>query len=530
MIVPVVLLVIGVILMFLLRSVVAAALLLAANVLSFAAALGVSAIVFNHVLGFAGADPVVPLFAFVFLVALGVDYSIFLMTRVREESLKVGTRAGVVRGLAVTGGVITSAGVVLATTFAALGVIPLLFLAQIAFIVAFGVLLDTLVVRSLLVPALVHDLGPPDVVAQRAVPAPRARSAQGRARPRVRRMEALRVGLVGYGGAGRGIHARLLREAGQQVTVRGHPQPRGSRSRRTGPEHVVVPDVDGLLAHADELDLVVIASPTGEHVAHVLAALDAGSARARRQAAGHHRGRRRAARVARRRAAHRVPEPPLGHRAADPARGARRADELGTVHRFERRWERFRPVPQDRWKENDPDSGGLLLDLGAHLVDSAVQLFGPVAQVYAELHARSTPAVDDVFLALVHAGNGVVSHLQAGAVVGAPGPRTRVLGDGGAYLVTSFEGEPTPFAALDDAYEETRRPGEPVHEGWLVRGADRQPVPQAAGGHVDVYRAVVRWVVDGGPPPVDPADAARTARVLDAALVSAAERRVVQLP
>ncbi|WP_246280450.1 MMPL family transporter [Cellulomonas humilata] len=158
-IVPVVLLVIGVILMFLLRSVVAAALLLVANVLSFAAALGVSAIVFNHVFGFAGADPVVPLFAFVFLVALGVDYSIFLMTRVREESVKVGTRAGVVRGLAVTGGVITSAGVVLATTFAALGVIPLLFLAQIAFIVAFGVLLDTLVVRSLLVPALVHDLG-----------------------------------------------------------------------------------------------------------------------------------------------------------------------------------------------------------------------------------------------------------------------------------------------------------------------------------------------------------------------------------
>jgi len=158
-IVPTVLAVIIVILMLLLRSVVAALLLLVANVLSFAAALGVSGLVFDHVLDFPGADPVVPLFAFVFLVALGVDYSIFLMTRVREESARDGTAVGVVRGLAVTGGVITSAGVVLATTFAALGVIPLLFLAQIAFIVAFGVLLDTLVVRSLLVPALVRDVG-----------------------------------------------------------------------------------------------------------------------------------------------------------------------------------------------------------------------------------------------------------------------------------------------------------------------------------------------------------------------------------
>ncbi|WP_263118774.1 MMPL family transporter [Cellulomonas sp. RIT-PI-Y] len=158
-IVPVVLVVILLILMLLLRSVLAAVLLMLANVLSFAAALGVSAIVFNHVLDYPGADPAVPLYAFTFLIALGVDYSIFLMTRVREESLRVGTREGVRRGLAVTGGVITSAGVVLAMTFAALGVIPLLFLAQLAFIVAFGVLVDTLVVRNLLVPALVHDLG-----------------------------------------------------------------------------------------------------------------------------------------------------------------------------------------------------------------------------------------------------------------------------------------------------------------------------------------------------------------------------------
>ncbi|HET8601193.1 MAG TPA: MMPL family transporter [Segeticoccus sp.] len=159
LVIPIVLVVIFVLLALLLRALLAPLLLLVTVVLSFAATLGVSALVFNHLFGFAGADPSVPLFGFVFLVALGVDYNIFLMSRVREESGRHGTRDGVLRGLAVTGGVITSAGVVLAATFAALSVIPLLFLAQIAFIVAFGVLLDTVVVRSLLVPALVHDLG-----------------------------------------------------------------------------------------------------------------------------------------------------------------------------------------------------------------------------------------------------------------------------------------------------------------------------------------------------------------------------------
>ena len=159
-IIPVVLAVILVILMLLLRSVLAPVLLVASVVLSYAAAMGVSAFVFNNIFGFPGADATVPLFGFVFLVALGVDYNIFLMSRVREESLKHGTRAGILRGLGVTGGVITSAGVVLAATFAALGVIPIMFLVQLAFIVAFGVLLDTVLVRSLLVPALAYDIGP----------------------------------------------------------------------------------------------------------------------------------------------------------------------------------------------------------------------------------------------------------------------------------------------------------------------------------------------------------------------------------
>lgn len=160
LIIPIVLVVILLILMVLLRSIVAPVLLVLTTVLSFGTAMGVSALVFNQVFGFPGADPAVPLYGFVFLVALGIDYNIFLMTRVREESLTHGTREGVLRGLRVTGGVITSAGVVLAATFAALSVIPILFLVQLAFIVAFGVLLDTFVVRTLLVPALVHDIGP----------------------------------------------------------------------------------------------------------------------------------------------------------------------------------------------------------------------------------------------------------------------------------------------------------------------------------------------------------------------------------
>ncbi len=159
-VVPLVLVVVFLVLVPLLRSLLAPLLLMIVNVLSFATALGVGTLVFDHVLDLPGADPVVPLFAFVFLVALGIDYSIFLMSRAREETLHHGHREGMLRALTVTGGVITSAGVVLAVTFAALAVIPLLFLLQLAFLVAFGVLVDALLVRTLLVPALALDIGP----------------------------------------------------------------------------------------------------------------------------------------------------------------------------------------------------------------------------------------------------------------------------------------------------------------------------------------------------------------------------------
>jgi RND superfamily putative drug exporter len=159
LVVPLVLVVVAIILGLLLRAVVAPLLLVATVVLSFGAALGVSTLVFDHLFGFAGADPSFPLWTFVFLVALGTDYNIFLMTRVHEEAKVHRTRRGALIGLAATGGVITSAGVVLAGTFAALGTLPLVFVTEIGFAVAFGVLLDTFVVRSVLVTALNLDVG-----------------------------------------------------------------------------------------------------------------------------------------------------------------------------------------------------------------------------------------------------------------------------------------------------------------------------------------------------------------------------------
>lgn len=158
LLIPIVLVVVLVILALLLRAVTAPLVLIGTVILSFLASLGISALVFD-LWGFVGESPALALFGFIFLVALGVDYNIFLMARVREETLEHGTREGMLRGLAVTGGVITSAGIVLAGTFAVLAVLPLVSITQIGFLVAFGVLLDTLVVRTLLVPAMVLDLG-----------------------------------------------------------------------------------------------------------------------------------------------------------------------------------------------------------------------------------------------------------------------------------------------------------------------------------------------------------------------------------
>jgi RND superfamily putative drug exporter len=160
LIVPLVLAVVLLVLVGLLRSVVAAVLLALTNVVSWAAALGAATWAFEHLFGFPGVDLPVPLLSFLFLVALGVDYNIFLITRAREESAASSTRRSVVTALASTGGVITSAGVLLAAVFAVLGVLPIITLTQLGIVVGFGILLDTLLVRTVLVPALVTLVGP----------------------------------------------------------------------------------------------------------------------------------------------------------------------------------------------------------------------------------------------------------------------------------------------------------------------------------------------------------------------------------
>jgi RND superfamily putative drug exporter len=147
------------ILAVLLRSLVAPVLLIASVLATFFASLGASTWLFQNVLGFPALDTAVTLYAFLFLVALGVDYNIFLTTRAREEALVHGTREGMIRALASTGAVITSAGILLAAVFAVLGVLPVVALTQVGVIVCIGVLLDTLVVRTVLVPALVLLLG-----------------------------------------------------------------------------------------------------------------------------------------------------------------------------------------------------------------------------------------------------------------------------------------------------------------------------------------------------------------------------------
>lgn len=332
-----------------------------------------------------------------------------------------------------------------------------------------------------------------------------------------------KVAVIGYGMAGRDFHAPLLVAAGAPPSVVATRAPeRIAQVQVDLPGAQVVPDLDAALATSP--DLVVLASPTGAHVEQALACVRAGVAvvvdkPVAVDAAG-------ARRVVESAAVAGVPLTVFQNRRWDPENrtlaGVLARGELGAVHRFERRWERWRPVPKERWREQLPaaEGGGMLLDLGPHLVDAARVLLGPVVSVYAELAAYTTTAEDDFFLSLEHA-SGVRSHLTASSMAAAPGPRTRVLGDRAAYVVGGFEDDGSPFVAAF--------PDDPGHCGWIVTGEERRAVTREPGEYADFYRAVVAALARPDAAarqaamPVDPWDTVATAEVLDAARGSAVE-------
>ncbi|MBB1254422.1 Gfo/Idh/MocA family oxidoreductase [Streptomyces sp. OF3] len=347
----------------------------------------------------------------------------------------------------------------------------------------------------------------------------------------------LRVGLIGYGVAGSFFHAPLVNavpELRLDAIVTSDPDRRRSASEAY-PGARTVPDADALFADADRLDLVVVASPNRTHVELAERALRAGLPVV-------------------------VDKPLAGTAAEAEALGALAAERglllsvfqnrrwdgdfltvrdlmaegtLGTIHRFESRFERWRPRLKGGWRESgDPlELGGLLYDLGSHVVDQAVSLFGPVVSVYAEADARRADAGadDDTFLALTHR-SGVRSHLWVSALAAQPGPRFRVLGDRAGYVKYGLDPQ-------EDQLRAGRRPepgarwGAEEESAWGTLGSTErtEPVPTRDGDYPAYYAAVAEALRSGGEPPVSAAEAAEVLRVLEAARVSAAEGRVVRL-
>jgi predicted dehydrogenase len=338
----------------------------------------------------------------------------------------------------------------------------------------------------------------------------------------------IRVALIGYGLAGACFHAPLIAvTAGLRlVTIVTSDPERRERASREHPGAHVLDRADPIFEHAAGHDLVVIATPNRTHVPLAMSALAAGQAvvvdkpfaptaeEARTVIAE---ARRRGLFVS------------VYHQRrwdSDTLTVRRLIGEgaLGEVSRFESRLERWRPRPTGGWRESVErgDAGGLLYDLGSHLVDQALHLFGPVRAVYAELDRRRPGAEveDDVFLALTHV-SGVRSHLWASALSAHRGPRLRVLGTRAAYVKADIDGQEAALVAGD-------RPDRPdwgveamTRWGRLEVDGQARPVPSEPGAYQRYYAAVVTALRDGGPPPVDPADAVSGLEIIAAAQRSA---------
>jgi scyllo-inositol 2-dehydrogenase (NADP+) len=347
----------------------------------------------------------------------------------------------------------------------------------------------------------------------------------------------VRVALIGYGLAGACFHARTIAAIPGltlATIVTASPE-RRERASREHPAARVVDRVDAVFTEQSGHDLVVIATPNSTHVPLALAALAAGQAVVvDKPFAPTAEEARRVVAEARRRglflsAYHqrRWDSDTLTLRRLI-AEGA-----LGDVLRFESRFERWRPVPKGGWRESDAPggAGGLLYDLGSHLVDQALHLFGPVARVYAELDRRRPGSAvnDDVFLALTHA-SGVRSHLWASALAGQLGPRVRALGTRAAYVKLHSDGQEAALLAG----ERPDRPdwGVEPHARWGLLGAGDKasPVRSEPGAYQRYYACVLASLRHGAPPPVDPDDAVAGLEIIAAAQRSSAGHEIVALP
>jgi predicted dehydrogenase len=342
----------------------------------------------------------------------------------------------------------------------------------------------------------------------------------------------LRTGVLGYGIAGRVFHAPLITSTpGLELTAIVTTDPeRRAQASAAHPDVALLNSADELFA--TELDLVVIGTPNKTHVELALAAIEKGiavvvdkpfaptSAEARQVLeAADEKG---------------VPLTVFQNRRWDSdfrtVRTVMMSGKLGTVNRFESRYERWVPEIWDNWREFGAaeEAGGLLYDLGAHLVDQALQLNGPVRTVYAELDQRR-PGVqvdDDVFVALTHT-NGVRSHLWASAAASNHGPRFRVLGDQAAFTSHGMDGQ-------EDALNAGLRPGQPgwgaePESAWGEIGLldDTSPLPSEHGAYEEFYRQLVAALRDGGPLPVDPASSIAALEIIEAAFQSARTGQVV---
>lgn len=341
------------------------------------------------------------------------------------------------------------------------------------------------------------------------------------------RLTRVRVGLVGYGGAGRGIHTPMLRQAGFDVAavVTSNPQ-RVAQARADLPGCAVVADL-GTLLQVEGLDLVVLASASGAHVEQALQVIDAGRPLVVDKPLALDATT--ALRVADAAAQAGVPLTVFQNRRFDAEHVAARetvaSGTLGEVFRHEFRWERWRPQPKQRWREQLPadQGGGVLLDLHTHIVDAAVDLFGPVLTVYAQLASRTTVAEDDAFLSCAHE-SGVLSYLSATSLAGAPGPRQRILGTAGAFLLNHFQDDVDVYPDLVDPSVD--------HCGFVYRGAERTPVPRPSHDAGDFYPLVRAALESDGPQermPVQPAEAVHALAVIDAARTSARQGQVVDV-